>query len=264
MKMIFKYLLNTSHRMLLLFLAGAVPAYTKPNGVCVAPAVKKIAMVLCLLLLSQSSFCQRNGYNLQPDSMLFFAMGISSTSINRQAFDQWTRANYNLVESRRVNTLVDFGIIGGPFDFGVNLNVGSAFSTSTFYIGGRLTSKSSPISSWLNLEFGEFLGVFTNIAPLNYVPTPDQVGQKLELHYRQGYIGLSSKNFLNFLHFNAKLGKGKIPFNTGFYLGAGFQPGSNDWKYGYYNTDTVFVGRKIHNIPKLGRVQVTGGVFVGF
>jgi hypothetical protein len=223
-----------------------------------------MAILLCLLSCFQNSFCQRNSQNFQTDSMFFFGMGLSKLSINRLAFDQWTRANYNLTESYNLNTYIDLDYIGGRYDLGLNFNLGSAFSTDLVYLGVRLTSPRSKIASWLNFEVGEFQGVFTNIAPVNYTLTPDQVGQKLELHYKQGYIGLTSKNFLNFLHFNTRLGKTKVPFNSGFFVSAGYQPGHGTWRYGYYNSDTVFVSNKVRTIPKLGNVQVRAGVFAGF
>jgi hypothetical protein len=226
--------------------------------------LRRVAISFILLLCFQSSFGQRNALDMEPDSMIFFHLGASYTSINRSAFDQWTRTNYNLVERHDLNTLIDIGGIYKRFDIGVDLNAGGAFNQYMVYFGRRLTGPRSFITSWLNFEAGEFVGIFKNISPVNYTPTPDQKGQQLELHYTSTYIGLTSKNFLNFLHFNIRLGKDKIPVNTGFFVGAGFQPGGRNWKYGYYNTDTVFTAVKIKNIPRLGKVQVNTGLFMGF
>jgi hypothetical protein len=226
--------------------------------------IKRAALLCCLMLLFESSYGQYNSFNAPPSEMHYFNFGVSDIFINRQAFDNWTMANYNLKENRNANFLLDVGDTEDRFDSGVSLNVGSSFAIYSAYIGYRLTRNYSPIASWLNIEAGEFLGIFTNIAPLNYVRTPDQVGQNLELHYDNGFVGLMSKNYLNFLHFNIKMGKVRIPFNSGFFVSAGYQPGSRDWRYGYYNTDTVFVSTKIHTIPKLSKLQVNTGVFVGF
>jgi len=226
--------------------------------------IKRTALLCCLMLLFESSYGQYNSFNVPPSEMRYLNLGVSDISINRQAFDNWTMANYNLKENRNTNFLVDMGYIEDRFDSGITLNVGSSFAIYSAYIGYRLTRNYSPIASWLNFEAGEFLGIFTNIAPVNYVRTPDQVGQNLELHYDNGFVGLMSKNYLNFLHFNIKMGMIRIPVNSGFFVSAGYQPGSRDWRYGYYNTDTVFVSTKIHTIPKLSKVQVNTGVFVGF
>ncbi|HWZ04220.1 MAG TPA: hypothetical protein VNX40_11465 [Mucilaginibacter sp.] len=227
-------------------------------------AFKKIALPFFLLFLFQSSFCQRNAVNKEPDSMFFFHMGASNAFINRQAFDQWTRANYNLTERYNLNLLIDLGYIYRGFDFGADLSVDATFNQHLVYFGRRLTGPHSFITSWLNFEYGQFTAVFTNIAPINYKPTPDQQGQQLELQYTANYIGLSSRNFFNFLHHTIRIGKGGIPINTGFFVGAGYQPHGGNWQYGYYNKDTVFTAVKIKTIPKLSKVQVTTGVFVGF
>jgi hypothetical protein len=243
MKTIFKYLAGACH---------------------ISLTINRIALVCALTLLFNCSYGQLNAFNAAPHEMGYIGFGVSNTFINRQAFDNWTLANYNLRENNNANFLIDIGVIENRFDLGANLNVGSAFVMYSAYFGYRLTRPYGPITSWLNIEAGEFLGIFHNIAPVNYVPTPDQMGQDLELHYDNGFIGLMSKSYLNFLHFNIKIGKGRIPVNPGFFVSAGYQPGSRDWKYGYYNTDTVFVSSKIHTIPKLSKVQVNAGVFVGF
>lgn len=227
-------------------------------------AFKKIAIALFLLLLFHSAFCQRNAANKEPDSLFFVHMGASNAFINRQAFDQWTRANYNLTEKYNANFLLDLGGIYKRFDFGGGLNVGGSFNQYLVYFGRRLTGQRSFITSWLNIEYGQFIGIFKNIAPVNYTLTPDQQGQQLELHYTGNFIGLSSRDFLNFLHYNIRLGKVKIPVNTGVFVSLEYQPGARNWNYGYYNTDTVFTAVKIKTIPKLSKVQVSTGVFMGF
>jgi len=252
MKTIFKYSAINCHLTLL------------PFNRVIFIAVKRTAITFILLLLFQYAFCQRNAANREPDSMFFFHMGASNAFINRQAFDQWTQANYNLTERYNMNLLIDLGYIYRRFDIGADLSVDATFNQHLIYIGRRLTGPHSFITSWLNFEYGQFTAVFTNIAPVNYKLTPDQQGQQLELHYTGNYIGISSRNFLNFLHHTIRIGKGGIPINTGFFVGAGYQPHGGYWQYGYYNKDTVFTAVKIKTIPKLSKVQVTTGIFVGF
>jgi hypothetical protein len=235
-----------------------------PINLSILNLLKKPAITLFLILLFQSSYCQRSAKNKEIDSSFLFHMGASYDFVNRGAFDAFTKANYNLVERHNMNLLIDFGYIYRRFDFGGDLDIDATFNQHLIYFGRRLTGPHSFITSWLNLEYGQYTGVFKNIAPVNYTLTPDQRGQQLQLQYTANYIGISSRNFLNFLHHTIRLGKGGLPINTGFFVGAGYQPNGGNWKYGYYNTDTVFTAVKIKTIPKLSRVQVSTGVFVGF
>ena len=227
---------------------------------------KIVALVTLTLLTAQNAFGQRNVSNVQPANMFIMNFGVDDISISRQAFDKWTRTNFNLVEQANSNFIFDVGGIFRAYDFGVDfIGNGIGFDFTQGYIGRRLTGVRSPVSSWLNLEFGGIYGQFTNIKPVNYTLTADQVGQKLQLRYGSSYWGFTSKNYLNFLHYNAPFfGHKKIPVNTGFFVGADYQPYRRQWKYGYYNQDTIFTSVKIKTIPLLGKVHGTAGVFMGF
>ncbi len=225
---------------------------------------KSAIVTLCLLLVAEISFCQRNAFHHTPDSMLYVYLGASSNYIDKHAFDVWTATNFNLTERYRTNFYIDLGGLYKGYDLGLTANIGPSFGNAGGYIGRRLTRKNSFISSWLNLEMGGFFGRFTNIMPVNYTLAPDQVGQQMELHYNAFYMGLALKNYFNFLQYNIKIGRTRIPVNTGFFVSANWQPGQRNWRYGYYTQDTVFNGVKIQNIPKLGKLQGTAGVFMGF
>ena len=227
---------------------------------------KIMAAAVLILFAAQKAFGQRNVSNLQPDGMLIMNIGVDDFSISRQAFDRWTRMNFNLVENNNPNIFADFGGIFRAYDFGTSVSSnGVGFDLTQGYIGRRLTRPQSPVSSWLNLEFGGISGTFTNIRPVNYVLTPDQVGQKLQLRYLSNYWGLTSKNYLNFLHYNApSLKHKKIAINSGFFVSVDYQPYRRQWSYGYYNKDTIFTSVKIKTIPMLGKVHGSAGVFCGF
>jgi hypothetical protein len=227
---------------------------------------KIMAAAILILFATQNALGQRNVSNLQPDGMLIMNIGVDDFSISRQAFDKWTRMNFNRVENNNPNIFADFGCIFRAYDIGVSLSSnGVGFDLTQGYIGRRLTRPQSPVSSWLNLEFGGISGQFTNIRPVNYVLTPDQVGQKLQLRYASNYWGLTSKNYLNFLHYNApSLKHKKISINSGFFVSVDYQPYSRQWHYGYYNQDTIFTAVRIKTIPLLGKIHGTAGVFCGF
>ena len=214
------------------------------------------------ILTTNIAIAQHSINHKTTDSMLYIFAGVSKLYYQRQAFDQWTRTNFNITEPHRPSVYVDLGGTYFKNDFGIAVNAGDAFQTIGGYVGRRLTGAKSPIGSWLNIELGDFMGKFTNISPPTYNKVPD--GQQLQLTYDSFYMSLTSKNYLNFLQYNAKLGRARIPVNIGFFVSAGWQPGKRNWSYGYYDQDSVFHAQKLKPIPKLGKVQGTVGVFGGF
>jgi hypothetical protein len=225
--------------------------------------MKKIALVILMFLVVKSSRAQLTSSNLSPDEMVIFSYGINNAFINTQAFDQWTAANYGFREKHRLNSFLGLDIIGGRFQLGLNAGITLPYETGTVYFGRRLTGPDSKISSWLNIEYGRLTGIFSNIAPPGYIPAPDQEGKKPELRYKVGYVGLSSKNYLNFMHFNTRIGGLKIPFNPGVNVEIGYAPSAGEWRYGYAN-GAAFKSDKVYTIPKPGNVFVNTGLFMGF
>ena len=205
-------------------------------------------------------YYQRN----TADEMFYVLGGLAHNYIDNAAFDRWTRANYNLTERYTQDYFLNLDFIFGRNGFGMIGTFTKPVDSFYGYYGRRLTGDGSPIGSWINFEFGFNEGFFKNIAPVNYTPTPSQKGQNLELHYNSLLVGLSTRNYLNFLQFNFKIGRGRIPVNTGVYASVQWQPFNRTWRYGYYNQDTVFHSVKITSIPKLGKLQGTAGVFMGF
>ncbi|MCR8561759.1 hypothetical protein KXD93_29150 [Mucilaginibacter sp. BJC16-A38] len=228
--------------------------------------MKNITLVFLILICFQNTFAQLNTQNVQ-DEMFTISAGPNRMFLNNRDFNAWTAANYNLLEKISTGFRVDLSFIGRKYDAGLLLGGDSKLTTVLGYFGAKLTNKYSSISSWLNVEAGEIYAVYKDIAPVNYVLIHREIGKDLELHYGAGYIGLSSKNYLNFLHWNIKIGKGAIPVNAGFYASVGFTPFARNWRYGYYkytDSDTTFKSRKVNSIPKLSKVYANTGVFIGF
>lgn|GEM_PF-1182893 len=230
------------------------------------PFFKITITCISALLATQNAFGQRDLSDRQPLVAINVNLGLDNFLISNNALNQWTKSNFNLVEQYNPNLFFDFNCIYKQYDIGFSVSSnGNGFDVTSGYIGIHLTHSQSAVSSWLNLEFGGISGRFTNITPVNYIRTPDQVGQKMELHYLSDYWGLSFKNYLNFLHYNAPFFKHKkVPVNTGVFVSAGYQPYRRQWNYGYYNKDTVFTAVRIKTIPTLGKVHATAGVFMGF
>lgn len=221
-----------------------------------------IATVSLFLIIS-AACAQRNRAHGTADSMWYAFFGVSKLNFQRHAFDQWTQSNYNFTESNRPSFYLDLGGIYGKYDLGVAANLGSTFQSTIGYVGRRLTGNNSFIGSWLNIEFGSVYARLDNIVPATYTVPPSN--QQLELHYNAFYLALTTKNYFNFLHYTAKLGRFRIPVNSGFFATVGWQPGARSWSYGYYDQDSTYHEQRIKPIiPKLGKFQATGGVFMGF
>jgi hypothetical protein len=242
--------------------AGSTPKLS----IVISPLFRLVHKIILIgmvgILTANIAFGQRGATHKTTDSMLYIFAGVSQIYYQRQAFDQWTRTNFNIMEPHRPSVYVDLGGTYFRNDFGIAVNAGDAFQTIGGYVGRRITGAKSPVGSWLNIELGDFMGRFTNITPPTYNKVPG--GQQLQLTYDSFYMSLTSKNYLNFLQYNARLGRARIPVNIGFFVSAGWQPGKRNWSYGYYDQDSVFHAQKLKPIPKLGKVQGTAGVFAGF
>jgi hypothetical protein len=222
--------------------------------------IKKLVLTGCILLVFTSAYGQ---VDLKPGETIYFNMGYDHTFINGNAFDAWTRANFNLTEKYRDGAFFDLGSFINRFDAGLDAEFGNRVSTVNVYFGRELTSRNSTISSWLNIGIGAYYYELKNIAPVNYMLTPDEIGQKLELHYTATTLSLTSKNYLKIFRIKSKVQKKNGYINSGFFVSAGYQFNTPKWQYGYYNTDTVFTARTVHTIPKLSKMQVNAGVFIG-
>lgn len=228
--------------------------------------MKKLIIIFILAGCFNQAFAQLNSKN-REDGLFSIEIGPNQMFYNNGDFNRWTTANYNIIEKNLTGFLATLSYtdkhLGGGFSIGYN----SPLTNYMAYFGYKLTGRYTAISSWLNLQFGELSARFKNIAPVNYQLTDDEIGQKMELHYNAAYIGISSKNYINSLHWNIKVGKEKIPVNAGFYASLGFTPFARNWRCGYYSykdNDTTFVNRKVGTIPKTSKVYGSAGFFVAF
>src|ERR1700761_5882079 len=162
--------------------------------------MRKLLTLICLFI-HYHSFAQVN-LSGSADHELLITIGADQLVTGNGAFNSWSELN----DHNRLNHSIDgnfnFSMILKSYDFGMNAGVGNPYGLAAVYAGRRLTSLRAGISSFLNLQTG-FIGFNAPAAdaPLNYVPTADQAGKALHLHYAAAYIGLSSRNYVNKLHF---------------------------------------------------------------
>ena len=239
--------------------------------------MKKTLLLFCFLIILKSTYAQTD--RKRSDTYVTFSVGAGIQSIDNRAFDSWTQANYGKKYTNKVSGNIDLGAVHKNYDAGISFTGSSAdFRTFTVYAGRKITSDKSPLVSFLNFGIGGLIITDRSLAPLNYVPSPDEIGKDMELKYNATYIGIYSKNYLNSLSFG--IGKSKrVAVKPGFYLNFEYQVGGSSWEYGYtqdngtstyYNVDgtsyttddTKFIGKKIYNIPKLANKFLNVGFFI--
>ena len=236
--------------------------------------MKKLIFISLLLAAGKSSFTQVSA-NDWPSDVYVFSLGPQQNIMNNPGFDVWARANYNKRISLNISPAGDLAYFGKKYDAGLNVSGLNGFAFFSFYAGRRLTSLHSRISSWLNFGVGGFSLHRSDIAPVNYILTPDEVGEKMRLQYNTTFFELTSRNYLNNLHWRIGRNK-KTSLNAGFYVTAGYDPlrYNRTWKYGYddeanttYDDDggssTPFNSVTIRSIPPLNRFFMQAGIFIG-
>jgi hypothetical protein len=236
--------------------------------------MKKLIFILLLLAVCKSSFAQLSS-NGWPADVYIVSLGPQQNMMNNPGFDAWSRTNYNKRVSLNISPAGDLAYFGKKYDGSLNVSGLNGFVFVSLYAGYRLTSLHSKISSWLNFGVGGLEVHRYDIAPINYTPTPDEIGEKNRLQYNMTFFELSSRNYLNNLHWRIGRNK-KTSLNAGFYVTAGYDPlrYNRTWKYGHddnanttYDDDggssTPFNSVTIHNIPVLNRFFMQAGIFVG-
>jgi len=234
--------------------------------------MKKIVLLLFLLTAARGSFAQLAA-NDSVKNVFVLSFGAHQTIMNNPGFNNWTLTNYHKKINNPINIEGDLTFFIKTYDVGLQYSANS-FAFTTVHLGTHLTAAQSKLSSWLDFDFGQLYIKRTDMAPIDYTPTPDQQGENLKLEYSVYYIGLTSKNYLNNLHFHFGKHK-KTSFNAGFYLSAGYDPfNDRQWTYGYndnahttINSDgTTTVPYKsvtINSIPPLNRFFMEAGIFAG-
>ena len=235
--------------------------------------MKKLIIILVMLLSVKVTFAQL-GFSDAPYGIYTIAGGMHQLFINNPGFDKWTQANYNRKISNQPTGELNVTYFLKKYDFGGHVSFGNPYGYGGFFFGRRLTSLYSPIGSWLNVEFGGTYGFYDSTPPLNYIPTADQQGQDLRFQFNASYIGLSSWNYINALHFRVGRSRG-VSFNPGFFFSVNYDLFRNSaWKYGYYTSDdngdydtpptSTFNHVLIKNVPKLNPFFMDAGIFIGF
>jgi hypothetical protein len=235
--------------------------------------MKKFIFMIFMLLLAKATFAQLNADG-SPNDVLVISLGLHQTFMNNGAFDAWTLSNFNKKLNQDINAEGDLSYFWKKYDAGVHLSSSASFVFGNLYFGTKLTPTHSSVSSYLNLDLGLLGFSRHDIVPVDYTPTPDQQGKDLKLKYSMPYLGLTSMNYLNNLHF--RFGKhNKTSFNTGFYVTAGYDVfNARKWKYGYDDkaNETIdadgaasvpFKSVTLHNIPLFNQFFVEAGIFVG-
>jgi hypothetical protein len=173
---------------------------------------------------------------------------------------------------------VDMGFALKNYDFGLQaIGGGGNYQVASAYLGRRLTSLRSPITSYLNVGIGGFSDQIYDLAPVNYQRTPDEIGQHIFLRYSSAFLTLQSRNYLNNLSFNISSNR-RVNFRSGFYVNLNYRPWGSTWDFGYNkkttntyydddgdpetNTDSKFVGGKVYDVPALANKFMDAGVFV--
>jgi hypothetical protein len=227
-------------------------------------------LFVLLFITPVISSAQLNTYN-QPFNILFLGVGAEQTFINNSAFNAWTQTYHDRTIKSRPMFNGELDVITKRFDSGLHVTDAYPFGVWGVYFGERLTRRSSPIASFLNFDLGGFYGHYDNIPPLQTL-TPDQMGQKMELHYSSFYIGLSSRNYFNNLHFRIGSKKKGVSINSGFFVMAGYVPFGGDWQYGYNTSDddpsddgngSYFKSNRIKSIPIMSNFFVSTGLVIG-
>jgi len=229
--------------------------------------MKKLIVLIVLFITAQTSFAQRS-FDGTADNLVIISGGVNQLIIYNPAFNAWAANNYNAQVRNGLSGEIDMALTFKSYDFGFDYTGNNPYGTVGGFVGKRLTSYSSGISSWLNVNVGNFFAYFHNLAPVDYKPTPDQVGQKLELHYYATYIGLTSRNYFN--KAVIRIGKRKgVALTPSVYFSAEYEPFHDAaWKYGYNYTEPDDTSRHfksvtINTIPKLNKFFFNAGITMG-
>src|ERR1700744_3531063 len=227
-----------------------------------------VLFALCVLSSAQTRcFGQVDtGYVRNPFGWIINA-GESELLTLRPELDAWTLTNYKVTEVQWPHFYAAGSLFYDRFKLGLDFNFGSAFQYQSVDAGFQVTGQDSRIASWLEFDYGEMYGEFSNIRPLKYQPTPAQAGQNLVLAYQQPYIGITSITYPNFLHFKLE-NQDSDPtffahsFYIGFFFSVCYLPGRQYCQYGYADKGN-FQAVNIYNIPTLNPWEITAGIFIG-
>jgi len=235
--------------------------------------MRKILLSLLFILSVKSTFAQLAADG-STNKVFVASIGVRQLFMNNGQFDSWTEKNYNKKINFDKGAMFDLAFYFKKYDAGLDVSGTSSSTFIDFYFGKKLTPPTGSFSSYLNFFIGGMELNRYDLEPLDYTPTQDQQGKKMELNYSMTYLGLSSRNYFNKTHI--RFGKHKkTSLNSGFYVSAGYDPfNDRGWKYGYDDTadnsidsngdtTTPFKSVDVHNVPLLNRFFMEAGIFVG-
>lgn len=240
--------------------------------------MKKLIILVVFFMASKGAFGQP--LTAMESRFNFFEVsgGVGIPFVNNKAFDDWSEANYHRRIYNNVEENVAFNVVFHKYDFSLMATSASGdYRLFTAYIGHRLTTDNSPITSFLNFGFGGIGDEIYSLAPVNYTRTPDEAGQHMYLQSDASYLSLQSRNYLNNFSFNISRNR-RVNFRSGFYVNFNYRPWTSSWQFGYDKTtysDEVdedgedyqqknvnFVGHKVNDVPSLANMSVDAGMFV--
>jgi hypothetical protein len=241
--------------------------------------MKKLIFLLALFAVCKSASAQTILSTQDTRYNFFeFSIGAGVPFINNKDFDNWTETNYHNRQYNNVEETVNFYYVGKNIDIGVQGTTSSEiYQTVSIYLGRRVTSVNSPITSFINLGFGGFVDDIYDYAPVGYLRTEDQVGQRLYMQYTALFITLQSRNYINNLGFNISRNR-RLNVKSGFYVNFNYRPLGTNWQYGYdkktqqteydddgnpyTQTDTKYTSNFAPGVPALASRFIDAGVFV--
>ena len=240
--------------------------------------MKKLIIFLVPFTMCKNTFGQ--ALSEQDTRFNFIEIGIGSgvPVIKNKAFDNWSETNYHSKISHYLEFMGDYFYVAKKYDGGLQFTGSSdIYGTVAFYLGRRITSATSRISSFINIGAGEFIDQVYKYAPIGFQPTADEVGQRFYLQYNAAYLSLQSRNYMNGLSFHISRNR-RFNVRSGFYVDFNYKPWSGAWQYGYdkktkeqeYDNDsgyytvtnTKYVSQKAEGVPGLGNVFMDAGVFM--
>jgi hypothetical protein len=218
--------------------------------------MRKEVIIILIILLSiyNEAYCQ-NDSTKRLAIIVDFRM--NKISANNQKFDKWTDDH----QYQRRNSLIGFSpaiwCILKKSDFGIQQIVSHPYLISSVFYGRNMI-RAKNFNSFLNLDIGGFFAENHDILPPNYRVIN---GQKMELEYRAGYLGISSKNiFLKSVY-------DWLSLDLGFDINIGYMPLDGKWRYGYFipinNVSATFLGNYVNSLPALSKFCFSATIFIG-
>jgi hypothetical protein len=187
-------------------------------------------------------------------------LGADYTLTNADLVNHWAIASGQKSPGCSVSGHFTISYLSQHFAGGIEVVFPDPYRLAGGFVGVRLTHFRSRVASWLNFHIGYFDALYNSLHPVNYTPTPDQAGKKLQLQYNNGYVGIASKTYWK--HHHKKGGSTML----GLDLMAGCTPWAGHWSYGYYvgsGKSVSFVSEPVSGIPSISNLFLNMGIFCG-